>query len=688
MNEVAHKLNEIRPPAARKIPKTSVVHDETLADDYFWLREKTNPEVIAYLEAENAYAAQLMKETEELQESLYGEMLARIKETDENVPYRLGDYLYYTRTVEGKQYPIHARRRAGVGDAPEEVTLDLNLLAEGLQFLSLGDYEVSDDGNLLAYTLDTTGFRNYKLHVKDLRTGEVLPETREKVSSVAWTADDRTLFYVMDDAAKRPHRLYRHRIGESADALLYEETDQLFRVGVERTRSRAYVFAASASFTTTEYRYLPASEPAGEFRLVLAREAEHEYHVEHHGDSFYIRTNAGGLRNFRLVSAPVGDARKENWREVIPHRPEVMLEDVNFFSGHFVAQEREGGLEKMRVTSLASGETHYLEFPEPAYTARAGDNRQFDTSVFRFHYESFITPDSIYDYDMETRSRRLLKQTEVLGGYDASLYASERIHATAADGARIPVSLVYKKELRRDGTRPALLGGYGSYGISQPVRFSSARLSLLERGVVCAIAHVRGGGELGKPWHDAGRMMSKKNTFEDFIAAAEHLFAEGYTSPARLVVTGGSAGGLLMGAVVNMRPELFKAVVSYVPFVDVINTMLDADLPLTVGEYEEWGNPNERAAYEYMKSYSPYDNLRAGEYPAMLVKTGLNDSQVMYWEPAKYVARLRVLKTDDNLLLFKTNMGAGHGGHSGRYEALRESAFDYAFILTQLGITK
>ncbi|HVF56674.1 MAG TPA: S9 family peptidase [Pyrinomonadaceae bacterium] len=677
------------PPAAKRIPRTTNVHDDALSDDYFWLREKTSAEVLAYLEAENAYTARVMAETEAFRESLYREMLGRIKETDEQVPYRLGDYFYYSRTEEGKQYPIHARRRAAQAEqSPEEVTLDLNQMAEGLQFLSVGDYSVSDDGRLLAYTLDTTGFRDYTLHFKDLRTGESLSGTREKVSSVVWTDDNRTLFYVEDDAAKRPYRLYRHRLGEERDELLYEETDQLFRLEVSRSRSRAYIFAASASFTATEFRYLRTGDRDGAFKIVLPREANHEYYVGHHGESFYLRTNEGGLKNFRLVRAPVEDPRKENWQEIIPHRADVMLEGVDFFSGHFVAHERESGLEKLRITDFGTGEAHYIEFPEPVYSAQAGDNHEFDTRVFRFRYESFITPRSVYDYDMSERERRLLKQTEVLGGYDPSAYASERIYAVASDGTRIPVSLVYKKELRRDGTRPALLYGYGSYGIPMPVGFSSARLSLLERGVVYAIAHIRGGGELGKAWHDAGKLLSKKNTFTDFIASAEHLIAEGYTSPDRLVATGGSAGGLLMGAVVNLRPDLFKAVVSQVPFVDVINSMLDSTLPLTVGEYEEWGNPNEREFYEYMKSYSPYDNLEAKEYPAMLVKTSLNDSQVMYWEPAKYVARLRALKTDQNVLLLKTNMGAGHGGASGRYDFLRETAFDYAFILTQLGINE
>ena len=675
------------PPRAKKVPRVTVLHGERLVDDYYWLREKTNSEVIAYLEAENAYTAAVMKPTEAFQEALYKEMLGRIKQTDLSVPYRYRGYFYYTRTEEGKQYPIYCRKKGSL-DAPEQVTLDLNELAKGQKFMGLGVYAVSDDSNLLAYSTDNTGFRQYTLQVKDLRTGELLPERREKTVSVAWAADNRTLFYTVEDAAKRPYRLYRHRLGPSApDDLVYEEKDEMFQILVHRARSGAYLLLSSASHTASEVRYLRAAEPEGAWKIVAPREALHEYEVDHHGDRFYIRTNSGG-RNFRLVSAPVSDPRKENWQAVIPHRPSVMLAGMDFFAHHYVLLEREDGLPRLRVTDLRTGQSHRIEFPEPTYAAFPAQNPEFETATFRFSYQSLVTPPSVFDYDTEKRERKLLKQTEVLGGYDPAQYQSERIYATAADGTRIPISIVYKKGLKRDATAPLLLTGYGSYGFSFSPTFTSNRLSLLDRGVVFAIAHVRGGGEMGKAWHDQGRMMNKKNTFTDFIAAAEFLIAQKFTSKDRLVIQGGSAGGLLMGAVTNLRPDLFRAVVALVPFVDVINTMSDASLPLTVGEFEEWGHPQKKAEYDYMLSYSPYDNLERKAYPAILVRTSLNDSQVMYWEPAKYVAKLRTLKTDSNVLLFRTNMAAGHGGASGRYDFLREVAFDYGFLLAQVSISK
>ncbi len=684
---IANDIAAPAPPAAKKVPKVDVMHGERRVDDYYWLREKTNPEVIAYLEAENAYTSAVMKPAEAFQEALYKEMLGRIKQTDLSVPYRLHGYFYYSRTEEGKQYPIYCRKKGSL-DAPEQVTLDLNELAKGQKFMALGAYAVSEDGNLLAYSTDNTGFRQYSLHIKDLRTGELLPERREKTISVAWAADNHTLFYTVEDAAKRPYRLYRHRLDSSTpDDLVYEEKDERFELSLHRTRSRAYLLLSSESHTTSEVRYLPTKNPTGEWKLIAPREREHEYEADHHGDRFYIRTNSGG-RNFRLVSAPVSDPRKENWKEVVPHRPSVMLVATHFFAHYYVLLEREDGLPHLRVTDLHTGRSHRVEFPEPTYAVSPEENAEFDTTTFRFNYQSLVTPPSVFDYDMEKRERKLLKQTEVLGGYDPAQYRSERIYAAAEDGTRIPISIVYKKGLKRDGSAPLLLNGYGSYGFSLPPAFSSNRLSLLDRGVVFAVPHIRGGGEMGKAWHDQGRMMNKKNTFSDFIAAAEYLIAEKFTSKDGLVIQGGSAGGLLMGAVTNMRPDLFHAVVTLVPFVDVINTMSDPSLPLTVGEFEEWGNPQKKDEYDYIRSYSPYDNLEKKAYPAMLVRTSLNDSQVMYWEPAKYVARLRALKTDSNVLLLKINMAAGHGGASGRYDFLREAAFDYAFILGQVGITK
>jgi oligopeptidase B len=672
----------IPPPVAKKVPKTDQIHGEKRVDDYFWLRDKPNPDVKAYLEAENAYTDAVMKPTEAFQESLYKEMLARIKETDVNVPYRQGGYFYFSRTEQGKQYPIYCRKKGSV-EAAEETTLDVNKLAEGQKFMSLGAYTVTDDGNLLAYSTDNTGFRQYTLYVKDLRTGETRGPIAEKTGSVAWAADNQTIFYtVEEESTKRQYRLYRHRLGTTAHDLLYEEKDDAFSVGVGRTRSRAFLVLGIGSLTTSEARYLKADDPGGEWKMVAPRIAEQEYDVEHHGDRFYIRTNDQG-RNFRLTWAPVSDPRRENWKEVVPHRPEVMLEGIDCFKDYYVLYEREKGLPQFRVTDLRNGESHLVAFPEPAYSAFPSANFEFDTRTLRYSYQSLVTPSSVFDYDVDKRTSTLLKEQPVLGGYDRAQYQSERLFATAKDGVKVPISIVYRKGLKRDGSAPLYLNGYGSYGFPFPVNFSSNRLSLLDRGVVVAIAHIRGGGEMGKGWHDDGRMMKKKNTFTDFIAAAESLVAEKFTSPSRLVIEGGSAGGLLMGAVSNLRPDLFKAVITKVPFVDVINTMLDESLPLTVGEFEEWGNPKKKEDYDYMKSYCPYTNLAKKSYPAMLVKTSFNDSQVMYWEPAKYVAKLRTLKTDTHPLLLKTNMAAGHGGASGRYDFLREVAFDYAFMLGQ-----
>ena len=690
----------LKPPVARREPVEHVLHGDRRVDHYAWLRQKESPEVIGYLEAENAYTDAILKPTEAYQGKLYQEMLGRILQTDLSVPYQLRGYFYFTRTAEGKQYAFRCRRRDAEG-ATEELLLDLNALAEGHSFLGLDTYEVSEDNHLLAYSTDTTGFRQYTLSIKDLRSGNTLPERFERVTSMAWASDNRTLFYtVEDETTKRSHRLYRHVLGATApDPLLYEETDERFRIEVERARSGAFLILTIASHTASEVRFLRADQPTGEFQLIAPREDSHEYYADHHpglaanpsDGLFYIRTNSGG-RTFRLVTVPVSEPQREFWREVIPNRPEVMIAASESFQDHLVLLEREDGLPYLRIVDLMSDSpdllaaSHRIEFAEPAYNASIGENPEFETSHLRFNYESFVTPRSIFDYDIRTRERHLLKQQPVLGGYDPSLYVSERLHATAPDGTRVPLSVVHRRDTPRDGSAPLLLYGYGSYGISVPVNFSSNRLSLLDRGVIYADAHIRGGGELGKPWHDAGRMQHKRNTFTDFIASAEHLIAERYTSAEKLAIEGGSAGGLLMGAVANMRPDLFRMVISHVPFVDVLNTMLDASLPLTVGEYEEWGNPQVAEDYFYMKSYCPYTNLERKGYPAILVKTGLNDSQVMYWEPAKYVAKLRTLKTDANPLLFKINMGAGHGGASGRYDYLREIALDYAFFLTHLGI--
>jgi oligopeptidase B len=676
------------PPRARKDPREILIHGDRLVDEYHWLRRKEDAEVLAYLEAENAYSDAVMNATQPFQERLYAEMLGRIKEDDDTVPYRRGGYYYYARTEKGKQYPIYCRKRGSL-TAPEEVTLDLNTLAVGLPFMALAMYSVSDDEQLLAYTIDTTGFREYTLYVKDLRSGTLLSDRIERVSSIAWAADSATLFLVTDDDAKRAYRLWKHRLGERDDALLWEEEDELFRLGVWRSRSRALVLAASRSFTTTEHRFLPADRLDAPWRTILAREKDHEYEVDHGvvggAGRFFIRTNADGRRNFRLVSAPEGDPGVERWTELIPHREDVMLEDVDVFADHYVVLEREAGLNRLRVVTLADGVSRHVQFPEAAYDIEGEANLEFHAGKYRFAYQSFITPPTVYDYDVVTGQLDLLKRHEVLGGYDGNRYQIERLHAIAPDGTRVPISLVCRKDTPRDGSSALLLAGYGAYGIVASPVFSSNRLSLLDRGVAFAIAHVRGGGDMGKRWHDEGRMLKKKNTFTDFIACAEHLIAQGYTASPRLVIEGGSAGGLLIGAVLNMRSELFHAALLRVPFVDVINTMLDESLPLTVGEFEEWGNPKIREHYECMKSYCPYTNIGPRHYPTILVRTALNDSQVMYWEPAKWVARLRDRKADDNILLFKINMAAGHGGASGRYDFLREIALDHAFTLATLG---
>jgi oligopeptidase B len=676
------------PPVAKKVPKTSEVNGRTLVDNYFWLRDKKNPEVKAYLEAENAYTEAVMKSTEGFQKRLYDEMLGRVKETDVDVPYREGDFFYYTRTEAGKQYQIRCRKKGSV-DAPEEVVLDINEMAKGQIFMAVGAYRVSTDGNLLAYSTDNTGFRQYVLAVKDMRTGKTLPDHAEKVGSVVWANDNKTLFYTVEDAAKRQYRLYRHAIGTTGpDDLVYEEKDERFNVHAEKTLSQAYIFLVSSSHTTTEVRYISADQPMADWKVMEPRKQDVEYFPDHNGDFFYIRVNDTG-RNFRLVKAPVSDPRSQAWQEVVAQRPSVMLDDISFFKNYYVRYERENGLPQMSVTDLSSGQSKRIEFPEPAYDVSDYINREYDTAKFRYTYQSAITPLSVFEYDMGNAASALLKQREIPGGYDRTRYQVEQIYAAASDGVKIPISVVYLKGAKLDGKGPLYLYGYGSYGFPIDINFNPNLFSMVDRGVVAAVAHIRGGGEMGKAWHDDGRMMHKKNTFTDFIACAEYLVAQGYGSKDKLVIEGRSAGGLLMGAVLNLRPDLFKAALVGVPFVDVINTMLDESLPLTVPEFEEWGNPKQKPAFDYMITYSPYDNIEAKAYPNMLVKTSFNDSQVMYWEPAKYVAKMRALRTDHNVLIMKTNLSpAGHGGASGRYDRLKEAAFDYAFILTQMGIAQ
>ena len=571
-------------------------------------------------------------------------------------------------------------------DGPEEILLDLNALAAGHKYLGLGAFVVSDDGYWLAYSTDTTGYRQYNLHVKDLRTGKVLAENIERVGSVVWATDNRTLFYTTEDAvSKRSDKFWRHAVGAAGSDQLYEEKSELFDVAASRSLDKKVIFLASYAKTSTEVRYLPADTPAAAAKVILPREAGHEYDVDHYNGLFYITTNKGA-KNFKVVTAPMNDPAEKNWRVFIEHNPAVRISGLAFFANHIVVSEREGGLTELRVIDPKTRQSHRIATDEPDFALSLGANPEFETTTLRISYQSMVTPPSVYDYDLSTRERKLLKRQEVLGGYDPSRYEARRVWAVARDGTKVPVSVVHKKGIALDGKAPLLLYGYGSYGASGAPTFSSSRLSLLDRGVIFANAYIRGGGEMGEEWREQGRMMKKVNTFADFIDCAEHLVKAGYTSTDRLVIQGGSAGGLLVGAAVNMRPDLFKAVVAQVPFVDVVNTMLDASLPLTTSEYLEWGNPNEKPAFDYMMKYSPYDNIKAVSYPAMLVQVSLNDSQVPYLEGTKLVAKLRVTKTDKNPLLLKANLGAGHGGASGRYDALREAAFTYAFMLWQMGV--
>ena len=677
------------PPTARTSPKADTLHGDIRIDNYFWLRERSNPEVTRYLQDENKYTEAMMKHTEKFQERLYKELLGRIKETDLSVPYKLDDYYYYSRTEEGKQYSIYCRKK-GTLEAEEEILLDQNELAAGHEYLELGVYRVSPDHKFLAYSVDTVGSERYTLYVKDLERDALFEEEIPNTGyTLAWANDNKTIFYTVEDEASRPYRLYRHTLGNDPrkDFLVYQEMDDAMFLYVSRTKSEKYILMELGSHTTTEVRALNANEPTKNFGIIHPRQSEIEYYVRHHGDRFFILTN-DQAKNFRLMEAPTADPSRKNWSEVIPHRDSVKIDAVDAFKDHLVVFERKDGLKRIRVINLPSGQDHYVDFPEPVYTFWRGKNPEFESTKLRFTYTSLVTPRSIFDYDMDTRSRELKKQYEVLGGYDASLFQSERIFARAKDRTTIPISLVYRKGILKDGGNPLLLTGYGSYGSSSEPYFSSNRLSLLNRGFIYAIAHVRGGGEMGRYWYEEGKLLNKMNTFTDFIVCAEHLVAQGYTSKEELVISGGSAGGLLIGAVTNMRPDLFKGVVGGVPFVDVLNTMLDPSLPLTVLEYEEWGNPNEKTYYHYIKSYSPYDNVEAKNYPNMLVTAGLNDTRVSYWEAAKWVARLRASKTDSNVLLLKTKMGAGHGGWSGRYDYLKDIAFEYAFILDLFDIRK
>lgn len=682
----------ISPPKAKIVPKELSIHGHKRIDNYYWLNQREDPEVIHYLKAENEYLQAVMKPTEALQEKLYNEMRSRIKEEDQSVPYFLRGYYYLTRYEKGSEYPIYTRKKGSL-DAPEEIMLDVNQMARGHAYYQVGSWAVSDDNRLLAYSVDTVSRRIYTLYFKDLQTGQqledIIPNT---TGNLAWAADNKTVFYSRQNLQTlRSFQIWKHVLGTDPqkDQLVYEEEDETFNVGVYRSKSNKYLFIFSSSTLTTEARFLEAANPNGKFTIFLPRERGHEYELDHAGDKFYIRTNWKAY-NFRLMETDEKNiANKSAWREVIPHRSDVFLEQIEVFKDFLVVEERKQGLIQLRVRPWSDpSQEYYIQFDEPAYSVRLDVNLEFDTPLVRYSYTSFTTPNSVYEYDMKTRTKKLLKQQEVLGGFNSEAYQSERLYATARDGVKVPISIVYKKGFKKDGNAPLLLYGYGSYGISTGVTFSSNRLSLLDRGFAFAIAHIRGGQEMGRQWYEDGKLLKKKNTFYDFIDCAQYLINEKYTSPAHLYAHGGSAGGLLMGAVANMAPELFKGIIADVPFVDVVTTMLDESIPLTTNEYDEWGNPNDKTYYEYMLSYSPYDNVERKNYPHMLVLTGFHDSQVQYWEPAKWVAKLRATKTDNNLLLFQTNMETGHSGASGRFAPLKELALKYAFLLYLEGINE
>jgi oligopeptidase B len=677
-----------QPPVAPVVEHRETRYGTTVVDNYFWLREKSNPDVIKYLEEENAYTEAMTKPLKPFEDALYSEMLSHIKQTDLSVPVRRGDYYYYSRTEEGKQYPIQCRKKAGL-EAKEEVLLDLNELGQGRKFAGLGTFVVSDDQNLLAYTIDYVGYRQFSLYVKDLQTGATLPDTIERVDSVAWAADNHTLFLTTEDeVTKRANRVWRHTLGQKGFEPLYEEKDETFSISVNKTRDKKYVLLSAESTDTTEFRYLKADQVKSDFAVFLPREKQHRYFLDHRDNLFYIRSDKNA-KNYQVFTAHEDDPDPKNWKIFIPHDKDVLVEDIDLFRDFAVSVEKSQALNRMRIFDFKSGTWSAISFPEPVYSAFPGDTPEYASTTYRYGYQSMITPWSVFDYDTASGKSILLKQQEVPGGYVSSQYVSERKWVTARDGVKVPLSIVYKKGVERDGKQPLFLYAYGSYGLGMPATFSASRLVLLDRGVVYVIAHIRGGNDMGEQWHDDGKLMNKKNTFNDFIDCAEYLIQQKWTSRDRLLIEGGSAGGLLMGAVVNMRPDLFRAVHLDVPFLDVMNDMMDPSLPLTTTDYPEWGNPNDRGAYEYILSYSPYDNLHEAAYPPMLVTESLNDSQVAYWEAAKFVAKVRTLKTDNNPVLLKMKMDpAGHGGASGRYDQLRDRAFEYAWLLSQVGITK
>lgn len=679
-------------PAALRRPHAITQHGQTRIDKYYWMRNREDPEVMKYLRAESDYLEEMMQHTKPLQEQLFSEMKGRIKETDSTVPERRGDYFYYERTEEGRQYPIFCRKK-DLAESPEEVILDQNALAEGKSFCSVGAVSVSPDGAKLAYSLDLGGREIYTIHIKDLTTGVLYPESIENVlgsayehGGVEWANDNETIFYVTLDEAQRPNKLFRHKLGTDPkeDVLVFHETDESFFLFVMKTRDNAYIMTYHLSTTMREMRFISADAPDGALRVIQPRAKELEYIAEHHKGQFFI-VNNDKAKNFKLSVATVEQPGRENWKDIIPHRPDVLVEHVDTFEDFIVVTERKGGLIHFRISAPdGTSDIRYVHFPEPAYSVHLAGNYEFKTDRLRLNYSSLVTPNSVIDYHVGTGEWEVKKEDEIPSGYDKTNYTLERIHATAPDGTQVPMSIVYKKDLKRDGNNPALLYGYGSYGATIDAFFTSARLSLLDRGFVFAIGHIRGGSDMGREWYENGRVLNKKNSFTDFIACAEHLIGTGYTSKDKLAIQGASAGGLLVGACVTMRPDLFKAVICKVPFVDVVTTMSDPTIPLTTLEYDQWGNPENKEYFDYMMSYSPYDNIRATDYPHMLITTGLNDPRVAYWEPAKFTAKLREMKTDNNLIVLYTNYDSGHAGASGRYDFLREVALDYAFLIDKL----
>ncbi|WP_254157444.1 S9 family peptidase [Chryseosolibacter indicus] len=693
--------DNIQPPKPEKIPHELTAHGNKRNDNYYWMKlsdaqknaeqkDEQTTKVINYLDAENEYLKAKMKHTEPLQDKLYNEIVGRIKQTDESVPYKENGYWYYQRYEEGKEYPIYCRKKGDM-NATEEVMLNVNDLATGHDYCQVQGLNVSEDNNLLAYGVDTVSRRRYTIYIKDLKSGKIVDQPVPNTEGyVTWANDNKTFFYTMKDSVTlRSKSIYRHKLNTdpSKDPLIYTENDETFYAGISKTKSKKYLIIWSGSTLTNHYQILDASTPEGKFREFSPRERGIEYSIDHYRDKFYIVTNLDA-QNFRLMETPETKTSKENWKETIPHRKDTLLTGIEIFKDYLVLTERAQANELMRIIDQKTGAEHYLNFGEPAYTISPSVNVDFDTELIRYGYTSLTTPNSTYDYNMRTKEKKLLKQQEIVGGYNPENYQTERLWATAADGTKVPMSIVYKKGIKKDGNNPTLITGYGSYGSSNDPYFSLTRLSLLDRGFIFAIAHIRGGQEMGRQWYEDGKMFKKKNTFTDFIDCTEYLIEQNYTKPEKLYATGGSAGGLLMGAVVNMRPDLYKGVVAKVPFVDVVTTMLDESIPLTTGEFDEWGNPDVLESYMYMLEYSPYDQVKAQNYPNMLVTTGLHDSQVQYWEPAKWVAKLREMKTDNNTLLLRTNMETGHGGTTGRFKVYKEIAQEYAFILDLAGITQ